>query len=233
MHRVRPAWRGGGGGSTWTVPPGAPSDPNPPSALPDWATLWVALAMLWSWGARPPYCSGALPRAAPGRGPRATPARWCKLAHRPRPPWVQAAGGARARGVQVQLRPLPRVAVPSAGGGASPRLRGGGGSALLRPSSRGGSGGGGGGGAAPPPPRPVRCRPAILSLERAPPGYTRAVGVAGRPWASGAAWSAANGSVRRGGEGNEGVISLPLFAPPPSPGRPLKGPLCSRRPGHR
>ena len=47
---------GGGGrrGGPWTAPPGAPSDPKPPSPLPDWATLWVSLALLWSWGARPP-----------------------------------------------------------------------------------------------------------------------------------------------------------------------------------
>ena len=99
--------RGGGGGGPWTAPLGAPSDPNPPSALPDWATLWVSLAMLWSRGARPPYCSGAPPCAAPGRGPRAAPGRWCGLAHWPRPPREQAAGGAEERGVQVQLRPPP------------------------------------------------------------------------------------------------------------------------------
>ena len=92
---------GGGGrrGGLWAAPPGAPSDRRPPSALPEWATLWVSRAMLWSRGARPPYCSGAPPRAAPGRGPRAAPARWCGLAHLPRPPREQAARGAGARGV--------------------------------------------------------------------------------------------------------------------------------------
>ena len=85
----------------------------------------------------------------------------------------------------------------------------------------------------PPPPRPVGRWPAIRCLRHAPPGYTRAVGVAGRPWASGAARSAANRSVRRGGEGRGGGIPLPWFAPPPSPGRPLKGPLRLRRPGRR
>ena len=99
---------GGGRGGAWTAPPGAPTDPKPPSALPEWATLWVSLARLWSWGARPPYCSGALPRAAPGRGPRAAPACCCRLAHGPRPPREQAARGAGARGVRVQLRPPPR-----------------------------------------------------------------------------------------------------------------------------
>ena len=87
----------------------------------------VSLAMLWSWGARPQYCSGSSLRSAPGRGLCVAPARWCGLARRPRPLREQAAGGGRAHGVRVQLRPPlpPRVAVPSGGGGASPRLRGG------------------------------------------------------------------------------------------------------------
>ena len=50
-----------------------------------------------------------------------------------------------------------------------------------------------------PPPCLVGRQPAIRCLRRAPPGYTRAVGVAGRPRASGAARLAANGSVRAGG----------------------------------
>ena len=69
----------------------------------------------------------------------------------------------------------------------------------------GGAGGGVGGPLRrPPPPRPVGRRPATRCLRRAPPGYTRALGVAGRPWASGAARSAANESVRRGGGGRRG-----------------------------
>ena len=70
----------------------------------------------------------------------------------------------------------------------------------------GGERGGGGGGplCRSPPPRPVGRSPAIRCLRRAPPGYTRAVGVAGRPRASGTAQSAANGSVRRGGGGRGG-----------------------------
>ena len=76
------------------------------------------------------------------------------------------------------------------------------------------SGGGGVGGPPhhPPSPRPVGRRPLIRCFWRAPPGHTRAVGVAGRLRASGAAWSAANGSVRRrGGEG--GGSPPPWFAP--------------------
>ena len=101
----------------------------------------------------------------------------------------------------------------------------------MAPMLGGGSGGGGGGGAAPAPRRPVGQRPAICCLRCAPPGHTRAVGVAGRPRASGAVWSAANGSVRRGGGG--GGTPPPWFAPPSFPGRPLKGPLRLRRPGRR
>ena len=71
---------------------------------------------------------------------------------------------------------------------------------------RGGAGGGGWAGrsAAPRPPAKLGVGlPSVVS--GAPPlGYTRAVGVAGRPWALGAARSAANGSVRRGEEGGGG-----------------------------
>ena len=66
----------------------------------------------------------------------------------------------------------------------------------------------------PPPPRLVRRQLAICCLRRAPLGYTRAVGVAGRPRASAAARSAANRSVRRGGEGGAGTPP-PWFAPRP------------------
>ena len=99
---------------------------------------------------------------------------------------------------------------------------------------RGGGERGGGGGAAPPPPRPVGRLPAIRCLWRPPPGYTRAVGVAGRPQASGAVRSAADGPVPRGGGGGRGGgTPPPWLAPPSSPGRPLKGPLRLRRPGRR
>ena len=200
-----PGW-GGMRGGPWTAPPGAPANLNPASALPEWAVV-----MGGSWGARPPYLSGAPPCAAPRLVPRAAPARWAWLPCRPRPPREQAAGGAGARGLQVRPHPPPPVSRSLLGeGGASPRLRRNGGS-LLWPSSWGGAEqGGGGGGAAPPPPSPVGRRPAICCLRRAPPGYTRAVGVAGRPRPSGAVRSAANGSVRRGG-GEEGGT-------PPCPG---------------
>ena len=160
---------------------------------------------------------------------------WCTAVHRPQTwsarrsgalVWVGsrrlgALGRAVCRSSRIPPPPPPRVAVPSGGGGASPRLRGGGGSPLW-PSSWGGGAGGGNGGAAPPPPAPPprRASPAIRCLRRAPPGYTRAVGVAGRPRASGAARSAANGSVRRGGEGGGGkppaLVRAPSFPRPAS-----------------
>ena len=98
----------------------------------------------------------------------------------------------------------------------------------------GGSGGGG--------------RPAIRCLWRAPPEYTRAVGVAGRPRALGAVRSAANGSVRRGGGGRGGnppaLVRAPVYPGPASEGaapfapswappvrrRPAAGRACGRLP---
>ena len=66
--RGRGAAPGGGmRGGPWTAPPGAPSDLNPPSALPEWARV-----MGGSWGAQPPYCSGVPPCAAPRLGPALT-----------------------------------------------------------------------------------------------------------------------------------------------------------------
>ena len=210
-------------GGLWTAPPGAPSDLNPPSALPEWA-----LVMGGSRGARPPYCSGAPPCAAPRLGPRAALARWCGLARRPRPPREQAAGGAGARGVQVQPHPPPPPASRSLlGEGGAPSAPGGAESRSCGPQDTGGERGGGGemGGPPhrPPSPRPVGRRPAICCLRRAPPGYTRAVGVAGRPRVSGAARSAANGSLRRGGGGGGGGFSPALVSPPVFPGPASEG----------
>ena len=142
--------------------------------------------------------------------------------------------GALGRAVCRSSRiPRPRVAVPSGGGGASPRLRGGGGS-LLRPQAWGGERGGGWGGrsAAPLPPAPSGVGlPSVVS--GAPP---RGILVP---------WGLPGGRGRRarpgrpptgqcGGGGREGGgTPWPWFAPPPSPGRPLKGPLRLRRPGRR
>ena len=82
-RRLRPAARGparrgeGGGGAAREPPPrrggwggggpGGRSASGHPSALPGRATMRASLATLRSPGARPPYCSGSLSRAAPGR----------------------------------------------------------------------------------------------------------------------------------------------------------------------
>ena len=115
---------------------------------------------------------------------------------------------------------------PLSSGGAEGRSCG--------PQAGGGSGGGGGGGAAPPLPAPPPCRASAchpLTPARPP------VGVAGRPWASGAARSAANGSVRRGGEGGGGnppaLVRAPAFPRLASEGAapfaPFWAPLVRRR----
>ena len=204
--RVRSgSWGRPGGGGAEGLPvdrsSGGPFRPEPPP-LPSPSGQW---SWRGSWGARLPYCSGAPPCAPPRLGPRAALARWCRLARRPRPPREQAARGAGARGVQVQPHRPPRVAVPSGGGGGVPSAPGGQRAAPVA-LKVGGEPGGGGWGAAPPPPAPLpRC------LRRAPPGYTRAVGVAGRPRASGAARSAANGTVGRGGGGPPALVCAPTF----------------------
>ena len=180
---------GGGEGRPWTAPPGARADLNPPSALPEWAVVTGG-----SCGARPPYCSGA----------RVYPARWCGLAPRPRPPPEQ-----------VQPLPLPPASRSLPGGGGRPL-----GSRGAEGRSCGSLAGGvrgGGVGAACPPPRPVGRRPAFRCPRRAPHGYTRAVGVAGRPRASGAVRSAADRSVRQGRGGGRGGSPPALFRAPVFP----------------
>ena len=173
--------------------------------------------MLRSRGARPPYCSGSSSLAATGRGWCVALLRWCGFTRLSQPPQEQAAGGAGARGVRVQLRPPPAVAVPP-GGGGTPFLPRGGveGRRPRGPQARGGRGGGGGGGraAVPCPPVPGGWSMALVPVPLGtPPGYTRSAGVAGQPWAPGAAWLAAGGSVWRG-EGGEGFLCLGL--PPPA-----------------
>ena len=186
--------------------------------------------MLLSWGARPPYCSGLSPRATLGRGPRAAPARWCGLALRPRPPREQAAGGAWARGVRVQLRPPPtsRSLLGEAG---RPLGSGGAGGRRFCGAQAGGAAGVGGEAGLlhrSSCPCPIGYWPGILCLWRAPPGYTRAVGVARQPWASGAARSAASGSVRlgRGREGGSDLVAL--FRAPAFPRSTSESPCRGR-----
>ena len=129
--------------------PGGPFRPET-SPLPSPSGQWSRGG---SWGARPPYCSGAPPCAVPRLGLRAARARWCGLARRPRPRREQAAGGARARGVQVQPHPPPPPASRSLlGEGGRPLGSGGERAAPVALKLGGGSGGGGVGGGAPPPP---------------------------------------------------------------------------------
>ena len=104
--------------------------------------------------------------------------------------WARPAAATPA-GAGPDASPPPPRRGPSGGGGRP--LGSGGAEARSCGSLAGGGAGGGDGGAAPPPPRPVGRRPAFRCPRRAPPGYTRAVGVAGRPRASGAVPSAADG----------------------------------------
>ena len=112
--------------------------------------------------------------------------------------------GARCAGPAA---PPPPPRGPFWGRGGVPSAPGGRRVAPVALKLGGGSGGGGGWGGRPTalrPPSPSGVGlPSVVSGVP-PPGYTRAVGVAGWPQASGAAWSAANGSVRRGGRGRGG-----------------------------
>ena len=109
----------------------------------------------------------------------------------------------------------PRVAVPSGGGGASPRLRGGGGPLPWLPSW--GGCGGGGGGAAPPPPCPVRCQPAFRCPRRAPPrGILVPWGLPGGRGRQARSDRPLTGQCDGGGGG--GGTPPPWFPPPFFPG---------------
>ena len=207
-----PSW-GGLRGGLWTAPPGAPADLNPPSALPEWAVVTGG-----SCRARPPYCSRAPPCAAPKLGVCVAPARCCGLALRRRPPREQAAGGAGARGVQVQAHPPPRFAVPSGGGGGGvPSAPGGRRAAPVAAKLEGGSRGGGVGG---PPPRP----PALSGIGL--PSVVSGVPSRGTlvPWGlpGGGGRRARSGRPATGqcggGGGGGGGTPPPWFAPPSSPG---------------
>ena len=140
--------------------------------------------------------------------------------------------GALGRAVCRSSR-TPRVAVPSGGGGACPRLRGGGGS-LLWPSSWGGGRGGGWGGcsAAPRPPAPSGVGlPSVVS--GAPPrGKLLPWGLPGGRGRRARPGRPPMGQCGGGGREGGGTPS-PWFAPPPSQGRPLKGPFRLRCHGRR
>ena len=202
-------------GGPWTAPLGTPSDLNPPSALPEWA-----MVMGGSWGSRPPYCSGAPPRADPGLGPRAAPARWCGLARRRQPPREHVAWGrwgARCAGPATSPPPASRSLLGE--GGRPLGSGGGGGSALLRPSSRGGSGGGGMGGSLcrPPPRRVSACH--LLSLARAGSAGSGQGGACGR-FTGGACRGRGAPTARVQRPLRGGVRGRCLFSLPPSALRP-------------
>ena len=205
---------------------GAPADLNPPSALPVWALVTGG-----SCGARPPYCSGAPPCAAPKLGARVAPARWCGLALRPRPPREQAAAGAGARGVQVQPHPPPPASRSLLGGGGVPSAPGGRRAADVAPRLGGGAGGGWGG--RPPVSSPLSGvgLPSVVSgvSPRDIPVTCGLPGGRGRRARSGRPPTGQCG----GGGGEGGRTPPPWFAPPSSPGRPLVGLLRLRRPGRR
>ena len=214
--------RGRGAAPGWVGMRGDPCRPEPP-LCPPWVGCGhgrvmggVASILFWCAAARRPQawsacCSSALVRA---RLSAASPA---------------GAGGRGRSGARCPAASLPpRVTVPSGGGGASPRVRGGGGS-ILWPSSWGGGAGGGWGGhpSAPPPRRASACH---LLSPACPPGVYSCRG------GSGAAAGVGGGPVGRqwvSAAGGGGGTPPPLFAPPSSPGRPLKGPLCLRRPWRR
>ena len=177
------------------------------------------MVMGGSWGARPPYCSGAPPCATPRLGPRAAPARWCGLARWPRPPREQAAGGTGARCVQVQPHPAPPRRGPFWGRGVVPSAPGGGG-ALLWPSCWGGGSGGGAGGAAPPTPapRPIGRRPAIRCIWLAPRGIL-------------VPWRLPGGGGRGGNP--PALVRAPFFPRPDSEGAALFAPSWAPPVRHR
>ena len=202
-----------------------------PSLCPPWAgniagVIGDALVM---GGAAPILLRFVVP-CRPWAGPGVVLACWCGLNRRSRPPWERALRGAGVRHVRIQLRPPSGVTVPSGWRRASPRPGGGGGPALPRPAgSRGGKGEGGGEGGPcrfSPAPCPVGWPmapvPVTLRLRCAPLGYTRAVGVAGRPWAP-------VGQCSGGG----GEVSSPRSAPQPSSGWHQSRPLSVRIPGCR
>ena len=83
-------------------PLGAPPDQDPPSDLPEWA---MVMGGVMGGAASILFCCAAVRR--PQAWSARCPARWCGLARRPGPPREQAAGGAGARGVQVQPHPSP------------------------------------------------------------------------------------------------------------------------------
>ena len=144
--------------------------------------------------------------------------------------------GALGRAVCRSSRIPPPALRSLLGGGASARLRGGGGPLLWLPgvAPRGGGGGGGWGGRPPAPPaRSGVGLPSVVS--GVPPrGILVLWGLPGGRGRWARSGRQATGQCGEGGRGGEGGgTPPPWFAPPPSPGRPLIGPLRLRCPGRR
>ena len=198
-------------GGPRTAPPGAPPDLNPPSALPEWTMVMggvmggAAPILFWCAAVRRPQAwsarrSGALLWARLSAATPAGAGGWGR--------WGARCAGPAASPASRRGPFWGRGGVPSAPGGqrvAPVALKLGGG-------SRGG-GGVGGPLRRPPPPRPSGVGLPSVVPGAPPPGYTRAVGVAGRPRASDTAWPAANGSVRQGGGGRQGEPPRPCSRP--------------------
>ena len=122
--------------------------------------------------------------------------------------------GAGARGLQVQLRPPPDVAVSFGGGGTPPWLRGGqraGAPAACRPGKE--RGGGGGRSAAPRPPAPLGgpWPPPLSSFVSGVPPWGILVHPVDRQWVS-----VAGGGAGRGGSDLLTLVRAPAF-PRPAP----------------
>ena len=199
----RRAAPGGGGmrGSPWTAPPGALSDLNPPSALPEWAMVMgvvmggAAPVLFWCAAVHRPQAwsasrSGALVWARPSAATPAGAGGWGR--------W-----GARCAGPAASPPPVSRSLL---GEGGRPLGSGGVEGRSCGPQAGGGGAGGGGGGAPPPPAPPPRrasaCHP--LSPARPPGVYScrggcrAAAGVGRGP--VGRQWVSAAGGQGRGGE---------------------------------
>ena len=149
--------------------------------------------------------------------------------------WEQAAGGAGARSVQVQPHPPPPASRSLLGERGRPLGSGGAEGRSCGPQAGGGERGGGWGGrsAAPRPPIPSGVGlPSVVS--GAPPrGILVPWGLPGGRGRRARPGRPPMGQCGGGGGGRGGGTPSPWFAPPPSPGRPLKGSLRLRRPGRR
>ena len=198
-----------------------------------------------SWGARPPYCSGAPPCAAPWLGPCAAPARWSAATPAGAGDWGRR--GARCAGQAASPPPPPRRG-PFWGRGGVPSAQGGRRIAPVSLKPGGGSGGGGAGGAAPPPfvPLPDRASACHLLSPACPPGVyscrggcRAAAGIGRGP--VGRQWVCAAGGGERGGNppslvrapvfpgpASEGAAPFALSWAPPVRRRPAAGRACGR-----